>query len=138
MSTSKETGVCVRCENVKAKAYKKFCSRQCMLDFRREAKDAAARASTDLKSIFKTPRTIRSYILRTREHACSICKTRMWNGIPVALVVDHVNGNAADNREENLRLLCNNCDAQLPTYKNKNRGFGRFARRARYKAGKSY
>ena len=40
--------------------------------------------------------------------------------------------------EENLCLLCPNCHSQTLTYKGKNRGNGRYARRKRYKEGKSY
>ncbi len=36
----------------------------------------------------------------------------LWNGAPFKPIVDHRSGNPADNRHENLRLLCPNCDAQ--------------------------
>ena len=39
---------------------------------------------------------------------------------------------------ENLRLVCPNCDSQLPTYKSRNRGSGRHSRRQRYRDGQSY
>ena len=54
------------------------------------------------------------------------------------LVLDHMNGNPEDNHLTNLRLLCCNCDAQTATYKGKNKGNGRHARRERYRAGKSF
>lgn len=37
------------------------------------------------------------------------------------LILDHVNGINNDNRIENLRFVCSNCDSQLHTYKSKNR-----------------
>ena len=37
------------------------------------------------------------------------------------LVLDHINGVNNDNRLENLRFLCNNCDSQLPTFKARNK-----------------
>jgi hypothetical protein len=40
-------------------------------------------------------------------------------------------------RRENLRLICPNCDSQLPTFKMRNRGRGRHSRRQRYADGKS-
>jgi hypothetical protein len=46
----------------------------------------------------------------------------LWNGKPLALVLDHVNGNNTDNNPNNLRLLCPNCDSQLPTRGGRNKG----------------
>lgn len=46
-----------------------------------------------------------------------------WNGQKLALILDHKSGNRNDNTQQNLRLLCPNCDSQLPTRggANKNR-----------------
>ena len=57
------------------------------------------------------------------------------NGI---FVLDHIDGNSENNWRSNLRLVCPNCDSQLPTYKAKNKGSGRHVRRTRYAEGKSY
>jgi hypothetical protein len=46
----------------------------------------------------------------------------VWNGKPLPLILDHREGNKFDNRPEMLRLLCPNCDAQLPTRGGANRG----------------
>ena len=54
-------------------------------------------------------------------------------GQPITLHSDHIDGNAANNVPENLRLICPNCHAQTPTYKNKNRGTGRPERRRQYR-----
>ena len=40
--------------------------------------------------------------------------------------MDHINGRASDNRRENLRLICPNCDSQLPTYKSRNKNSDRY------------
>ena len=45
-----------------------------------------------------------------------------WRGKPMPLILDHINGKNNDNRLENLRFVCSNCDSQLPTYKSKNIG----------------
>jgi hypothetical protein len=46
----------------------------------------------------------------------------VWNGKPLPLILDHTNGNRHDNRPENLRFLCPNCDSQLLTRGGKNKG----------------
>ena len=54
-------------------------------------------------------------------YECSICSMPpVWNGKPMSLVLDHINGVNNDNRLENLRFVCHNCDSQLPTYKSRN------------------
>lgn len=42
-----------------------------------------------------------------------------WNGIPLTLQLEHINGVHNDNRLENLTILCPNCHSQTPTYAGK-------------------
>jgi hypothetical protein len=46
----------------------------------------------------------------------------VWNGQALKLTLDHANGVNSDNRPDNLRLLCANCDSQLATRGGANRG----------------
>ena len=54
-------------------------------------------------------------------YLCAICTVTEWQGKKIMLVLDHINGICNDNRLSNLRFVCSNCDAQLPTYKSRNR-----------------
>jgi len=76
--------------------------------------------------------------LEKTDNRCSICGITEWNGKPIVFILDHIDGNSDNNSIDNLRLVCSNCDSQLPTYKNKNKGKGRHSRKQRYKDGKSY
>lgn len=68
--------------------------------------------------------SLRRRLLRERvlEARCSACARHTWEGAAIPLELDHVNGDRADNRLENLRLLCPNCHAQTDTYRGRNIG----------------
>lgn len=47
---------------------------------------------------------------------CTICnQVNTWNNQELIMILDHINGNNHDNRLENLRWVCPNCNSQLPT-----------------------
>ena len=82
---------------------------------------------------------VRSHIAEEQQGLCGLCGlSERWNGQPLAFVLDHIDGDATNNARSNLRLVCPNCDSQLPTYKSRNRGKGRHSRRDRYSNGQSY
>ena len=50
------------------------------------------------------------------EYKCSICgQEPIWCGKEMSLILDHINGHNHDNRLENLRWVCPNCNSQLDT-----------------------
>jgi len=64
------------------------------------------------------PRLVEEGILEYKCAQCGICD--MWMNKPLVLVLDHVNGVSDDNRVENLRFLCPNCNSQTKTFSGRN------------------
>jgi len=56
-----------------------------------------------------------------KEERCEECGITDWNGQKLSLHLHHVNGDGADNRLENLELLCANCHSLTDTYAGRNR-----------------
>ena len=63
-------------------------------------------------------RLIRDNLLNNSCYECGLIPE--WNGKKLVLVLDHINGIHNDNRIDNLRLLCPNCNSQTDTFAGKN------------------
>lgn len=69
-------------------------------------------------------RAVRRAFLEHKEipYECAICHLpAMWQGQPLVLTMDHIDGDTDNNEFSNLRWVCPNCDRQLPTYASRNR-----------------
>lgn len=61
------------------------------------------------------------------EYKCAICgQEPIWNGKELTLILDHINGFNRDDRLENLRWVCPNCNYQLDTTNGKNINHGNY------------
>lgn len=58
-------------------------------------------------------RLLRAGILKNE---CEECHVTQWNGKPLTMHMDHIDGNSRNHKRENLRMLCPNCHSQTPTY----------------------
>jgi hypothetical protein len=56
------------------------------------------------------------------KNECVICGQKpSWKGKLLVMVLDHINGVHNDNRKENLRMLCPNCNSQQITFAGRNK-----------------
>jgi hypothetical protein len=63
----------------------------------------------------------RLYDSNILEKKCCLCgQDENWNGMKISLILDHINGVHNDNRLENLRIVCPNCNAGLDTFAGRN------------------
>ena len=130
--------VCQHCGTDAGRKNARYCSNACQAAHRWKQTVAAIDSTGLIGTGFAPVVTARRYLRERFGRACRSCGLTDWQGQPAPLLLDHIDGNADNWRVENLRLICPNCDALTPTFKNRNRGKGRYSRRIRYAAGKSY
>lgn len=125
---------CLKEFKVNGNAEHKYCSRDCMMAYWwRDAKAELVSLGVDNSH---SNRGGKKYLTELHQGKCQICNKSEWQGQPMPLVLDHVNGNPYDNSLINLRVICHNCNAQTPTFAGRNKGNGRFERAKRYKVEK--
>lgn len=123
---------CLNCGKEISKQNTKFCCNKCQQEYQfkqhvfivdKMGKFNAIQYKTGIKEVNRV--FVRKYLEYKHGHKCSICGNTHWLGKPILLIVDHIDGNIENYNVNNYRLVCSNCDATLPTYKNKNKGKGK-------------
>jgi hypothetical protein len=125
---------CINCGIKTKKNASKFCSHQCQFEHQWKLRKEQISLSGKVTEI----RQAKKYLKEVRGNSCEMCGIDKWAGKPILLLCDHIDGNSNNWDLKNLRLICSNCDATTPFYKNKNKGNGRAYRRERYKQGKTF
>lgn len=54
-----------------------------------------------------------------KKYECESCGITEWNGSPISLELNHIDGNSGNHSLENLELICPNCHSQTETYRSK-------------------
>jgi hypothetical protein len=57
-----------------------------------------------------------------KEAECECCGLSEWNGLPIPLELNHIDGDRHNHLIKNLEIICPNCHAQTPTYRARNIG----------------
>ena len=70
--------------------------------------------------------SVREYILEKAGHQCEVCGWDKKNPVTgrSPLEINHIDGDAGNNRPENLQVICPNCHSLTPTWKALNKGKG--------------
>ena len=103
-----------------------FCSQECQKtfnykDFITKWKNKEVNGTNGL-TLQLSP-TIKRYMLEKNNFSCSICgwnKRHPVDNKPL-VEIDHIDGDASNSFEENLRVLCPNCHSETPTFRARNK-----------------
>jgi len=102
----------------------RFCSNECSTSAAKEEKykDFIENNEKYCRGNYTPRRFLREKFLIEQGGVCAICGCKPeHNGKPLVFVLDHIDGDASNNKRENLRMICPNCDSQLDTFKSKNK-----------------
>lgn len=120
---------CRSCGKDPARSYYKYCSNACQQEYqyRLFIRDWMSGKISGLQSLGLVSKHIKRYLRHKFGNKCALCGWSEVNPVTkeAPLVADHIDGNWRNNVENNLRLICPNCDALSPTYAGLNRGNGR-------------
>ena len=121
-----ETCICKYCGkefHPRYSSYGKFCCFECSTKFKHIQE--YQKILTGNESIMRanySPKNFKDLILNEQGGVCAICGMKPeWNNKPLVFILDHIDGHASNNKRDNLRCICPNCDSQLDTYKSKNK-----------------
>lgn len=126
--------ICQWCGKPITNSYaKKFCSNKCDAEFRTNQRlQQWLSGKYFINPNNKIPDFIRKYLYKRSEYKCEKCGFEGYNPVTgnSILQIHHIDGDASNNFENNLQVLCPNCHAMTDSYMALNKG--KSARDKRY------
>ncbi len=101
----------------------KFCDNKCQAEYTHKKQyQKILDGDPSIMRANYSPKNFKNDILQEQGGICAICGIKPeWNNNSLVFILDHIDGHASNNRRDNLRCICPNCDSQLDTYKSKNK-----------------
>lgn len=119
-----KTFECLVCNQVtKSGASKKniYCSNTCQMKHKRTQILETWLAGEYQNKHGKFPGVAKDYIYEQQGSQCGLCGIKDWNGSPIVMQADHIDGDSANLKPDNLRMICPNCHSQTETWGRKNK-----------------
>jgi len=124
MITTNKTYTCIQCGTVngwKRTSYNKFCNNVCQVEYKWKNETIPRIERGECTHNSATP--LKRYLVEKHGEQCNECGLKsIWNGKPLVLQLDHVDGDSDNNFPKNLRLICPNCHTQTDTFGSKGKG----------------